>query len=235
MSYCLLIALILVAVFTAEGVKGNTDYTSFQLLANWPSSCEFFLELLLAVEASWIVLSDIVNGTYRNIIASGVKRRRYFFSQTGCAAGMSTFGLLLATLCYCELMKNQAGFSAITYKQWLMYSSHLVLIWVRYMAMVVICASLAFIIKKLYAVVVSVLVLLFFMLFDGMAIAHPELDWVAKIMNYTPHGGGNVLRDQMLKGTLSIGSSILNTLPIGVVAIIAMVIAVGLFEKTDLN
>ena len=235
-TYVSFAVFVLLAIITWETLKGDYWRTAYQKVVSWPFAWEFFIEMILALEASWLVLQDILNGTFKNTVSCGGGRREYFLSQMGCTCILITAELALASAFYISNALNAAGFSEITAGQWLIYLLYLVLIWIRHMAIVVLCASIGFIVRAIYALVGSVAITFTVIYLDAVTTMEPEWTFLAEIMKYSPVGSGRVLRDQLYStGGFPVGSSILNTLPTIAITIVVAVISMRVFEKADLN
>jgi hypothetical protein len=235
-TYVSFVVFVLVAIVTWETIKTNYWRTAYQKVVIWPCVWEFFIEMILAVEASWLVLQDILNGTFKNTVSCGLSRRKYFFGQMGCVCVMITAELALASILYISNALNDAGFSEITAGQLLIYLLYLVLIWVRHMAVVVLCASIGFMVRAIHALVGSVAVVFAIIFLDAVTNIKTEWTYFVEIMKYTPLGSGKMLGDQIYAtGSIPIGSSILITLPTIAITIVVAVISMRVFEKADLN
>ena len=235
-TYLSFIVFVLVAAVTWKNFKGDYWRTAYQKVVSWPCAWEFFIEMILAVEASWLVLQDILNGTFKNTVSCGLSRRKYFFGQMGCVCVMITAELAFASIIYICSVSNMAGFSEITAGQWLIYLLYLVLIWVRHMAVVVLCASIGFMVRAIHALVGSIVVVFSLIFLDAMTTIKTEWTYFVEIMKYTPVGSGKMLGDQIYAtGSIPIGSSILITLPTIAITIVVAVISMRVFEKADLN
>lgn len=234
-TYGFFFAMALIAFLTYKNINGHVEYSSFQKLTFWPFTWEFFIEMVIAIEASWIILSDMVNGTYKNVVAGGVRRRNYFWCQLVCVLTMITVELVFASFTYFYFLLRNSGLEGVPFECLKMYGFYLLLIWARHLTIATVCASLGFMFRKLYVMMGAILVVFSLMFLDAASGIRTDLAGLAKIMSYMPHATAKVLRDQIFMGNIPVASSIINTLPTIAIAVIVVVVAMIVFEKADLN
>lgn len=227
--------MLLIANFTFIGGSGVEFNTTFHRIILWPFTWEFFIEMLLAIEASWLILNDMMNGTYKNVVSAGISRRRYFLSQMLCVIVTVTLELILAALFYIRLMYDKIGLYDITSEQWKMYIFYLILIGIRHLTIVILCASISFMVRKIRVMITSVLVVFSVMFLDAIASVRSDLKVLVAVMDYMPHATAKLLRDQIFMGNIPIVKSMINSIPTIMIAVVIASIAMIVFEKADLN
>ncbi len=227
--------ILILSALCCKKAVGYSDLSTFHKLVIWPFGFEFFIEMALAVEASWLVLNDMVSGTYKNAISSGIGRKKFFFSQITCVITLITLELLAATVYYFSGVMKGVPISSIGNDRWREYLLYMLFVWIHHMTIVMISMSLCFIARKLYMMLSVLLVLFCMMFFDALIKRRPELEFIVKILNHMPHAIARYLRDATVLESLTFGKAVTAIIPTLVIAIIMPIVAAVLFTKGDLN
>lgn len=231
---CVVIFMILAALCWDEA-RSYTDLNTYCKLVIWPFGFEFFVEIVIAVEASWLVINDLVSDTYKNAISSGTGRLKYFFSQIACVLLLITLELFVASAYYFSQVIKGVPLSGIGGVEWKTYIIYLLFIWMHHMTIAVISMSLSFIVRKLYVMLTVLLALFGMMWLDALIKLRPELEMVVKILNHMPHAIAGYLQKEAELQSITFGKSMIAILPTLVIAAVMLIIAGIIFTGGNLN
>ncbi len=231
---CAVVFLILVALCWDEA-RDYTDLNTYYKLVIWPFGFEFFIEIVIAAEASWLVINELASSTYKNAISSGIRRKSYFFSQTACVILLITLEVIVASAYYFSQVTKGIPLSSIGFTEWKSYLIYMFFIWIHHMSIALICISLCFIIRKLYVMLTVLGVLFGMMLLDAVVRVRPELDLVIKIVNHMPHAIARYLQKEAELQSITFGKSMVAILPTLAIAAVMLIISGILFSRGNLN
>lgn len=231
---CVAVFLILVALCLDE-TEGNTNLNIYHKLVIWPFDFEYFIEIVIAAEASWLVINDLVSSTYKNAISSGISRKKYFISQVTCILLLITLELFVASEYYFSQITTGVQLSTIGSNEWESYILYILFIWMHHMAIAIISMSFSFIVRKLYVMLTVLFVLFAMMWLDALIKMRPELEMVVKILNHMPHAIARYLQKEAELQSITFGKSMVAILPTLAIAAVMLIISGILFSRGNLN
>ncbi len=234
-SYLFPIFFAALAVIAGVMSLGEGRLSAFQKLVLWPISWEFFIEMLTAAQCSWLAVSDFAGGTYINIIAAGAGRTKYFFSKLFAILLTVTVELFAAATVFLIINFLGEEHAVLTGTQTGMVTLNLLLMWARHMMLAAVCVAVCFIVRRLYSMFVCIAVTFVYIFLDSASSVTETLSWYKIIMRYLPLGTAKAMRDSLLIGSFSAKESVVATIPVIVIALVAVAVTALIFNRADLD
>ena len=232
-TYVFVAAFLILPVLAGLRIADAELLTAFNKMSVWPIGIEFFIEMLIVIEVSWLAIEDFLNGTVMNALAAGNSRSNVFFGRLLAILTLLSLEFLLATIVYGFAALRNGEIATIKPDEWGMLITNLLLMWARYIMIATLCVAACFAIRKIYAMVTCIAVT-FLIIFTDSAASMRNLTGLKNILKYLPLNTAKLMRDELSKGQLDIAGSLINTIPVLVIIILAIVVGRIMFDRADL-
>lgn len=236
LTYFFVAIFLILPIYAANLISYVQEVPLNQKLAYWPMAWEFFIEMFLAIEVSWEILADILNGTYKNMLSAGIGKRKFFFQNLLNVGILATGELITSTIIfYAVLWKGRDLYFGLSVTDERALFIYLVLMWCRHIALVFFCVVICLLVRKLSALFTCVISTFMVMFFDSVASMSGKTNFLTKLINYLPIGTAKAMRDAIFEGRFIASEAIIDTLPTIAITLVIVLGGELIFSMSEMN